>query len=332
MNRVENRKTIISKWLQNPKRPVHFIAKELNFPRTTVRSVIDRYLETLTVDQKPQSRPKYGPHDRNLDSKILRTIKRNPCMSTRDIAKKTGTTQPMVQRGKKRGGLKTYRKRKVPKVTEKQKATIKTRSRKLYDYLGKQNGALVLDDETSVKADFQALPGIQFYTKLKGESLGDLETIKMEKFGPKYLVWQAISSTGARSRIFVTTGTINREIYINECIKKRLLPFLRAHEGSTLFWPDLASAHYAKDTLKFMEKNGINFVSKDMNPPNVPQCRPIERYWALIRAKLLKKGAVAKNQRDFCRKWNAASKEISNATVKRLFARVRAKVGHEYQK
>ena len=73
---------------------------------------------------------------------------------------------------------------------------------------------------------------------------------------------------------------INQQIYLKECFKKRLLPFIhdKHSNGNYLFWPDLATSHYAKDCLTWMSEN-INFVPKDMNPPNVPQARPIENFW-----------------------------------------------------
>ena len=131
--------------------------------------------------------------------------------------------------------------------------------------------------------DFTTLPGPQYYTKYRDEVLPDSETsVKIEKFGAKILVWQAICQCGHRSRTFLTSATINKDIYINECLKKRLLPFILSHNGPVMFWPDLATAHYAKATLEFLETNNIDTVPKDANPPNVPELRPIERYWALV--------------------------------------------------
>ena len=139
---------------------------------------------------------------------------------------------------------------------------------------------LIIDVETYIKADFQTLPGPQHYIAADEKILPKFETtIQTGKFDNKYLVWQTICECGDRSSIFVTTGTINKEIYIRECLKKRLLPFIRKHNVDTLFWPDLAAAHYAKDTLNFLKDNNVYFVPKEMNPPNVPQCRPIEPYW-----------------------------------------------------
>jgi transposase len=53
-----------------------------------------------------------------------------------------------------------------------------------------------------------------------------------------------------------------------------------------MFWPDLASAHYANDTLVALEgKENPSNVPKE-NPPNVPQIRPIENFWANLKRKV----------------------------------------------
>jgi hypothetical protein len=42
----------------------------------------------------------------------------------------------------------------------------------------------------------------------------------------------------------------------------------------------LAPAHYSKETISMLNSLEIRFLSKDENPPNVPQIRPIEDFWA----------------------------------------------------
>ena len=44
-------------------------------------------------------------------------------------------------------------------------------------------------------------------------------------------------------------ANLNSNIYIKECMEKRLLPFVESHNQSVLFRPDLASCHYSKTTL-----------------------------------------------------------------------------------
>lgn len=333
MNELEHRKKIIDKWLENPQRPYHLMAKELKTTPTTVKSVLDRYFETLSISRKRKSGGKQGAHNKKLDQVVITTIMENRSMSVRDVAKKCQTSKSMVQRVKQRTCLRTRKKQKIPKVTEKQRKVIKTRARKLYDSMGKKNACLVMDDETYVKADFSTLPGPQYYTLFEGELLPDSVTsIGIEKFGAKYLVWQAICQCGSRSTAFVTTGTINAEVYVNECLKKRLLPFLRKHDGPTWFWPDLASAHYAHVTLNMLKQNGVDFVPKYMNPPNVPQCRPIERYWALVKNKLRAKEQPAKNMIDFTYKWKKAARAIKRSTVTNLMKSIRKKLRKEWSK
>lgn len=161
--------------------------------------------------------------------------------------------------------------------------------------LSEKNVCVVMDDETYVKINFATLPGPQFYTKYRDEVLPESETsIIMEKFGAKILVWQAICQCSHCSRTFLTNVTINKDIYINECLKKRLLPFISSHNGPVIFWADLATAHYAKATLKFLAT-----VPKDANPPNVPELRPIERYCVLVKRELKNDKNPAKNKQSF---------------------------------
>ena len=47
---------------------------------------------------------------------------------------------------------------------------------------------------------------------------------------------------------------VNQEIYLNECIKKKITPFIERHlsDGEYLFRPDLATSHYAKAVVDYM--------------------------------------------------------------------------------
>ena len=39
---------------------------------------------------------------------------------------------------------------------------------------------------------------------------------------------------------------------------------------SDVFWPDKASAHYARATCSLLDNHGVNYVPKDLNPTAVP--------------------------------------------------------------
>lgn len=63
-----------------------------------------------------------------------------------------------------------------------------------------------------------------------------------------------------------------------------------------------------------------------MNPPNCPQARPIETYWALTKAYLRKHTKAANSLNSFKRNWTKASKVVANKSVLKLMASVRSKV------
>lgn len=73
---------------------------------------------------------------------------------------------------------------------------------------------------------------------------------------------------------------INQKVYLEECIKKRLLPFINKHHliNPYIFWPDLSTSHYAKSVQNYLKEQNINFVPKEDNPANLPVVRPIEDF------------------------------------------------------
>lgn len=148
----------------------------------------------------------------------------------------------------------------------------------------------------------------------------------LDKFPEKYLVWQAICSCGLRTTPYITKGTLNAKGYLENCLKKTLLPFMRKQNSPVIFWPDLASCHFAKEVKEWYEKEGVHVVPRECNPPNSPEIRPIEKYWAIVKRKLLEDGAVVDSIPAFRRKWNKHAATISKKVVRKLMAGICSKV------
>lgn len=107
------------------------------------------------------------------------------------------------------------------------------------------------------------------------------------------MLWVAISRKGrCLFHIKKTKGAVVSHHYKTECIKKRLLPFIKKHypDGKYVFWPDLAPCHYSKETQDFMRAHNIKFVPKNLNPPNVPNLRLIERFWYEVKSLVYAEG------------------------------------------
>ncbi|XP_065665519.1 uncharacterized protein LOC136086945 [Hydra vulgaris] len=182
-----------------------------------------------------------------------------------------------------------YRKReKTPKYTIEQQIKAKKRSRKLVKQLYNTKSLLVINDEKYFCFAGDNMPGNSgYYTNNKKTCPENVRFLGKEKFPKKLLMW--ISDRGMSKTLFRTSKdvAINSSIYINECLEKRLLPFNHKYHGdfNYLFWPDLASSHYSKDSLNWMDQY-LYYVDKESNPPNVPQARPIENFWGHLAQKV----------------------------------------------
>ena len=67
------------------------------------------------------------------------------------------------------------------------------------------------------------------------------------------------------------------------------------------------------------QKRGLPFVSKDQNPPNAPQIRPIERFWALLKNLVYEGNWVAKNREQLIRRIKWAMTKFDQTTIVKMF-------------
>ena len=75
------------------------------------------------------------------------------------------------------------------------------------------------------------------------------------------------------------------------------MQFINAHhtDGNYVFWPNLASSHYAKTVTDCYESHDISFVKNIDHPPAVSECRPIEDFWAILKGKVYEGNWQAKD-------------------------------------
>lgn len=73
-------------------------------------------------------------------------------------------------------------------------------------------------------------------------------------------------------------------MYVKGCVQKQLISFLKKHHSDDqyVFWLDMASFHYAKDTVVVYEKYRLRYISKIEKITNVPQLKPIEHFHILM--------------------------------------------------
>ena len=98
------------------------------------------------------------------------------------------------------------------------------------------------------------------------------------------------------------------------------------HQDSPyIFWPDLASSHYAGVCTKWMTGK-INFVEKGINPPNIPQARPIENFWGDLSQKVYEKDWQAKTKDQLINRIKSKLKEFDLKDLQSHMRRVTAKL------
>jgi hypothetical protein len=173
-------------------------------------------------------------------------------------------------------GIRAYTKKSAAKHTEAQEKKVKERLPKLRNKMLRK--IVVMDDESLVLQDPSETPGRQFFHAKDPSKVNTKDKIKCSsKFPKKFLVWQSMDQFGHVSEPYVHEGCMDHQVYLSECVVGRLIPIINLHHkiDNVIFWPDLATIHYAKKVKSEIEKE-VSLVLKDENPPNVPHLRPIE--------------------------------------------------------
>ena len=311
------------------KTTVNYFIKQ-GFPRRTIYYILNKYLKHGTTKDQPRNgRPL------KLSNKMVKSIVEsvnNRCgVSQRKLARRFRVHQSTISRNLQRRTSICIRKRhKAPKMdSEDQEKRAKKNCGKIYREL--LSGCdLILDDEKYFKLSGDNVSGNQlFYSTDPVTAPANIKFKKRKKFEPKIMVWMAMSSKGV-SNVYIhkSKQAIRQDTYLNECINKRLLPFIQNYHQNEnfLFWPDLASAHYSISVQERLKEKNVPFVVRKDNPPNVPQARPIETVWTLLERKIYENNWEAKNLDVLARRIKQKSKELDVKMLQNMIKGVRRKL------
>ena len=75
-----------------------------------------------------------------------------------------------------------------------------------------------------------------------------------------------------------------------------------------------------------MKDHGLCFVTKDQNPPNAPQIRPIERFWANLKTLVYEGNWVAENREQLIRRIKWAMAKLDRSSIVRMFDNLPEKI------
>ena len=152
---------------------------------------------------------------------------------------------------------------------------------------------------------------------------------KKKKFEDHLMLLLCCMKKGCSKSCFLNKGILmNQYTYLKECIQKRVMSFIKQYHtyNNCIFWLDQARAHYAKSVINYLNKNNVNFVHKIDNPVNVPECHPIENFWAILKQQVYKKNWRAKNVKQLYQRIQYCLNKLDMSIVQ-LFSSVKSRLG-----
>ncbi len=231
-----------------------------------------------------------------------------------------------------KAGVIIKKRKRAPKTSENQKIRQKKCLNKLRRTLLKSSNHVdvVMDDESYFTVDGSNCYGNDSFHSYEGlEASEEVKYRFVSKFPAKVMVWIAISAKGISDPLIMKFGNaINAQTYIDECLSKRLTKFLAKYhsDGNYIFWPDLASSHYANTTQAAYERLNIKVVPKSMNPPNVPQVCPIENFWSILKRKVYSNGYIAETTEDLIKRIKSELRKMPLKTCQNLMNSLKTKI------
>jgi hypothetical protein len=296
----------------NKKKTVDYFIQQ-GKSKSTIYHILQRYEQTGQSEYKPNTGRTPSKLTLKALSLIQKTFIKNPNISLRQASKKLNIAKSTLSDGKvKKLGIKGRVKRKVPKYSTGQEKRAKKGCRYVYEKSLRK--ILIEDDETYIPFDPSQVPGRSFYhTSDTKQTNYTQKTKPKEKHTKRFLIWQAIDEEGHVSDPFISERPINADIYLKECLIDRLILFIDNYykNEDIIFWQDLATCHYAKICTKFLRDKNIEFVPKEKNPPNVPQARGIERFWAICKQEYSRLQNKPRSLAGFIRIWKRISKKVA---------------------
>jgi hypothetical protein len=320
---------------KNKKTTVNYFKKQ-GVPRSTIYYILKKYSAHHTTQFLPRIGRPAKLSNKNVKA-LTKCVNNQTGVSQRRLARRYGVHQATISRTLRIRTPIVIRKRKLaPKMDNDEQ---EKRARRLCGKLGRLISGdcdVILDDEKYFTFSGSNVGCNQrFYSSDPSAVPSDVKFRKKTKFEPKIMVWMAMSSRGVSS-VYVHKGSqaIGQKVYLEECINKRLLPFIRTHHKNNkyIFWPDKASAHYGGLVTARLNEENVPFVAKDDNPPNVPQARPIESIWSMLEQKVFANNWEAKNLELLARRIQEKAKELDKNVLQAMILSVRKTLRKMYDK
>jgi len=307
----------------------HFMTEGV--PRQTIYDILRRFDNGIKPERQPGSGRIAKIFTAKKISKLEKEFENNDKVSIRSAAGKFNASKSWLHETlTTKTSIKRRKKKTIPDRTENQKALAKSKcGRMIRKFAGR---SFLLDDESYFTLSHSTISGNDgFYTSEVSSAPANVKYATKKKFEGKVLVWITMGPKGLSRPLIRKSGyAINAQRYLDECIRRRLVPYIRSNYGDNeyVFWPDQASSHYSKIVIDHLRAENVVFVEKHDNPANVPEIRPIEDFWAHLKAAVYAKGWKAKNTAQLITRIKYCLNKFDDSLVHKLASSVKSRIDH----
>ena len=285
----------------------------------TIRYIIKTYKERNTTERKVGTGKQRKCMTEEKVRELYKLMNHKDGLNYSSAARKFGCHRKTIRYWLMKRQIKKYKKKKCPKYTQTQEELVRRQCAWMYRKFRKLD--FVIDDEKYFTLS-HSLNDSFFSSPTKTKTPLNVSHNPKAKYEPKVMLWIAISKHGISEPYIRANGSgfsVNQNIYMNECIKKRLMPFIREHHNDDkyIFWPDKASSHYAKQVVDYLKLNKVKYIPKYRNPTNVPQCRPIEDFFGILVKLVYADGWRASTTKQLIRRIRLSLKKLDLDMVQR---------------
>ena len=306
----------------------HFL--DMGLERSLTYRVLKRVSEGQPLGRKVGTGRIAKKMPKKKVAKLLKQMNHKIGSSQIKAARQFNVSQSYINNILKKSNLKYYKRKPIPKRDDAIKQRIKSRCTILrkHDFMPSKGYFLVMDDESYFSFNGDEFSGNRgFYSADKNHCPDNIRFKERQKWPSRVMMWIAISQDGRFSKpFFMEKGTMNGDMYLAECIKKRLVPFLAQCRPDSLFWADGATAHYKHCVTSFLQEKNIRFVAQRQNPPKVPELRPIEHFWALLKSHVYYNGWQAKSKRALVTRIKKQLPKVDVQVVQKMMLSVKTKM------